>query len=71
MLCTTTGIAVAGEPQQFGQLRSVGIPAGRLVREDPIQNQPVELALPVLVKRTHSHIPNPLTRHRRLQPSYM
>ncbi len=29
---------VAGEPQQFSQLRPGGIPAGGLVSEDPVQN---------------------------------
>jgi hypothetical protein len=32
------GVPIAGKPQQFSQLRPGEIPAGGLVREDPVQD---------------------------------
>ena len=62
-------VPVTGETQQFFQLRSGGVPAGSLVREDPVQHQSVELALLVLVQCAHPHVSDPLPSHPRLQPS--
>jgi hypothetical protein len=61
------GVPVAGEPQQFRELWSCGVPAGGLVREDSVQNLAFELAFLVLIQRAHPHVPDPLSRHRCLQ----
>jgi hypothetical protein len=65
------GVPIAREAQEFRQLWSGCIPAGGLVSEDSIQDQTVELALLVLFQGTHAHVPNPLSSHRSLQPSYL
>jgi hypothetical protein len=62
-------VAIPGEPQQLRKLRSGSVPAGGLVREDPVQNYSFELAFLILVKSAYSDLPDPLSCHRRLQPS--
>lgn len=65
MLRTTTGVAVKGEVQQFGQLGSGSDSAGRVVSKEPVQNHPVELAFLVMIQRAH-RIYLPLTNHQDL-----
>jgi hypothetical protein len=62
-------VTVAGEPQQLRELGPGSVPPGSLVREDPVQDQPVELASLVLIQSAYPHIPNPLACHGFLQPS--
>lgn len=51
------GGSVAGEPQQFRELWAGRVPAGGLVREDPVQNLAFELAALVLVQRARPYVP--------------
>ncbi|GGH10071.1 hypothetical protein GCM10011577_38780 [Pseudarthrobacter polychromogenes] len=62
-------VAVADEPEQFGQLRPCGVPAGGLVREDPVQDLALELAQLILIKGADPHVANALTVHGGLQSS--
>lgn len=62
-------VAIPGEPQQFCQLWPGGVPAGGLVREHPVQKLAFELAFFILVKSAYPDVPDPLSCHRRLQPS--
>jgi hypothetical protein len=43
MLCTPQCVPLAGEPQEFGKLRSGGCPARGLVRENSVSNLAFEL----------------------------
>jgi hypothetical protein len=60
-------VPVTGEPQQLSKLRSGRVPARGFVREDPVQNLAVELALLVLLQRAYAHVPDPLSSHQSLQ----
>lgn len=48
---------VAGEPQQFREIRPTSVPARDFIREDPAENLALELALLVLVESAHAHVP--------------
>jgi hypothetical protein len=68
MLCTNTV-----SPSRANRSSSVSC---RLAASRPealsvnlIQNLAFELAFPVLVQSAHAHVPDPLSSHRRLQPS--
>jgi hypothetical protein len=61
------GVPISGEPQQVPELRPGSVPAGGLVRENPVQDLAFELAFLVLVQRAHPHTPDTLSGHCCLQ----
>ena len=61
-------VPIAGEAQQFRELRPTSVSARGFIREDPVQNLAFKLALLVLVECADPYVPDPLTNHDRLQP---
>lgn len=50
-------VPVTDEPQQLGQLRPRGVPAGGLVGEHAVQGLALQLASLILVHRADPHVP--------------
>ena len=69
MLCTTTvSPSRAKRSSSVSCGLAVSLPEAP-VREDSVQNLAFELAFLILVKSAYSDVPDPLSCHRRLQPS--